>query len=917
MNYSSASYVNFTGLGSGIDTNSLVSGLMKVYSAPLTSLQNRQSALQNRLSVFSSLKGKMSDLQTAMGALGYAASGAKGSFTNSAPDVLKVTNTGNATGSFDFKVFQLAQSQKLSSQGMTGSTLGFGGTFTVNGKSVTAASTDSLSSLASKINSANAGVTANVINDSASGKNYLQMTSNTSGAKGGITLDDTSGDTLYNLGFLDKTNQTTTSEKVFDTVSSTNYSYSNQVNPSTGQVYGTKSGGTALEFASVGFSRWDAKLSDLLGLNSTQTEAAASAGTSGGTSFNLFGWNVNVSSGTSGSGSPSASASTDPDAGFSDVTNPTIEYRSSAVNGGASNDDSFSHSSGTITSAEIERNRKALRANMTSATGSDAGMAALDKNATYSLTVKDENGNSRTISYTLNDTMNDIAGRIQGASGANNVGTILAKDKDSGGNDIYRLQMNDQRDQLSSDGLGLFQAHIASHSVTNTQQLRSDAILTQGQDASYSVNGVRTSSASNTITNAIDGATVELLKADSANGAAATVGMTADGASTKTAITGFMDKFNSLQSFIKDNSTYNSSTGATGTLFGDSTTQQMQDSIQKLVFSQSSDTGTFKSLAEIGFGMSGGQMTFDSAKFDKAMSIDSASVNKLFKTTGEVTGDGLSYYGATSATQTGGPYNVNVSRVATQSMMKHHVDSTFLSQYGGSFKFSGSLFGDATVSVDKGATVQDLADKINSDSKLKSYLSASVDSNGLLNVQSKNYGSDSSFSIDASTDVAQAHSTVNESYSKGLDVAGTIGGKAATGRGQVLTSADGLAVSYAGSALGNIGTVKVTKGAGARLSDKLSSLVSDMTASFGQATKSTQVQIDNLGTQMTNLKNSLNNKEAYLKQKYNNMDQMVGKAQSQGQRLYAMIQGLSSMQSQFNYNSSSSSSGGTSSAFGV
>lgn len=907
MNYNSASYVRYSGLGSGIDTDSLVKGLMKAYSAPLSTLQNRQSTLKNRLSVFQQFKGKMSDLSGAMTGLAFAASGMKSSMTNSNSNVVKVTGTGAASGNYDFKVFQLAKAQRLGSNYFEkGVTLGQDSVISVNGKSIALSSSDNMSGIADKINKAGAGVKASVTTEGE--KERLELTSEKTGASNGITVDDLKGDALYNLGILDQKN-TTSSFGSFgmDRVKTSNYMYSTEINTATGRIYGETQGGTASELFSVGFSRWDVKLSDLLGLRSTDATNGA-----------LMSIAPAMEAGA-GTITPLEPTVVDPsiakDDGFTSVT-PSIQRWSSAQNDGALNSSSLTATSGNVTSEEIFRNRQALRKNMVEATGSDAGMDTLRADSTFTLKVKNENGTEYSISYKLSDTLNDIAGKIMGDSNnRNSVGTIIEGRQDLSGNKVYTLQLRDMRDTVTSNGGSLFAGHRERIETENNQQLNAAAILDAGQDARYSLNGVHHTSASNYVDDAISGAVVELLSAD-ANGASATVGMTVDGANVKSSITAFTEKFNALNKFVDDNSKYNGTSYSAGALLGDSTSRHIQESIQQLVFDRSNDTGTFKSLAEIGFGFKSGELTFDQAKFDKAMSIDSESVNRLFKTTGTASGEGLSYFGSTTATQSGGPYDVNVSRLATQSKMKHHVDGTFLSQYGGSFTFKGGLFGEATISVDKGATVQDVASQINNDSKLKNYFDAKVDENGLLEITSKNYGADSSFSMTTTTDAASGHDKSKDSFAAGVDVQGTIGGKSATGRGQTLTGADGLAVQYAGSLLGKVGTIKVTKGAGSKLNDRLNTLVSDMNASFGLANSATQSEIDDLGNQMTRMQESLDAKEQWLRARYDHMDKVVGRAQSQGQRLYAMIQGLQGMQSNFGSSKSSGSDNSISTSLG-
>ena len=89
-----------------------------------------------------------------------------------------------------------------------------------------------------------------------------------------------------------------------------------------------------------------------------------------------------------------------------------------------------------------------------------------------------------------------------------------------------------------------------------------------------------------------------------------------------------------------------------------------------------------------------------------------------------------------------------------------------------------------------------------------------------------------------------------------------------------------------------------------------------MNASFGLANSATQSEIDDLGNQMTRMQESLDAKEQWLRARYDHMDKVVGRAQSQGQRLYAMIQGLQGMQSNFGSSKSSGSDNSISTSLG-
>lgn len=103
-----------SGLGSGLDINSLVSQLMAVERQPLTAMARKEASFQAKLSAFGQIKGSLSALQTAANALNDAAKfsatkatvGSDAGFTAS-------TKSGAAAGSYSVQVEQLAKVQRI------------------------------------------------------------------------------------------------------------------------------------------------------------------------------------------------------------------------------------------------------------------------------------------------------------------------------------------------------------------------------------------------------------------------------------------------------------------------------------------------------------------------------------------------------------------------------------------------------------------------------------------------------------------------------------------------------------------------------------------------------------------------------------------------------------------------------------
>lgn len=221
--------ISSTGIGSGLDVESIVTQLMALESRPLTLLQQAQSSLNTKMSTIGTLQSRMAALRDASNALTSVTLWNQTVATSSNSAAVKVsTSTGAAAGNYAVQVQQLANSQTLASQAFASSTATVGeGSLTIElgswvgeptptgftakpGSSAVTiaigAGETSLESIRDKINAAGAGVTATIINDASGAR--LSMRSSETGAVNGFrvtateTVNDGSATTgLSTLGY--------------------------------------------------------------------------------------------------------------------------------------------------------------------------------------------------------------------------------------------------------------------------------------------------------------------------------------------------------------------------------------------------------------------------------------------------------------------------------------------------------------------------------------------------------------------------------------------------------------------------------------------------------------------------------------------------------------------------------------------
>lgn len=200
----SYSGVSFSGLGSGIDTQSIVSQLMQVESVPLRRLQARKQEVQARNLLYSGLRERVNTFRDAVNSLQQAAvyTAIKASSSDSAVATVSADSTA-AVGGFSLAVSKLAQGEKFVSSAFASAStaLGLTGSILVNGKKVDIAAEDTLQQISGKINRSGGQVSATVV-DGGPGQVFLSVSGSQTGAGGNVSIAPVSGTVLSGLGLF-------------------------------------------------------------------------------------------------------------------------------------------------------------------------------------------------------------------------------------------------------------------------------------------------------------------------------------------------------------------------------------------------------------------------------------------------------------------------------------------------------------------------------------------------------------------------------------------------------------------------------------------------------------------------------------------------------------------------------------------
>ncbi len=217
-------------------------------------------------------------------------------------------------------------------------------------------------------------------------------------------------------------------------------------------------------------------------------------------------------------------------------------------------------------------------------------------------------GDGDTSLAAIRDKINAAGAGVSATLVTDASGTRLSlRSRETGAENAFRVSVDSAG---AASGLGAL-AYDATNSAAPMQR------STQAVNADLSVNGIALSSASNTLSNVVDGLTLTLSKTTTA---AVDVTVDTDTNTAKTAITDFVTAFNNLASFIRTQTAYNADSKTAGALQGDQSTLALQRQLRGVLNEGSSASSTWSRLSDIGLALkSDGTLETNSTKLDNAL----------------------------------------------------------------------------------------------------------------------------------------------------------------------------------------------------------------------------------------------------------------------------------------------------------
>lgn len=393
---------------------------------------------------------------------------------------------------------------------------------------------------------------------------------------------------------------------------------------------------------------------------------------------------------------------------------------------------------------------------------------------------------------------------------------LMVSSADSGAANALRIAVDDD-DGADTDASGLSQLVFDGR----TSGVKNLTQTVAAQNAELTIDGIAISKASNTITDAIEGVTLNLAK-----GGSSTLTVSRDSADVISAVQSFVNAYNDANKVMKDLSAYDASTKQSGALQGDSSVRSIQSQLRGVLNSALTHAGGgLTTLSDIGVSFQkDGTLALDSSKLQKVIDDNTKDISTLFAAVGKPTDSLISFTGSTSSTKAGA-YSVNITRLATQATVIGDVvlGVTTTITTGVNDTLNATIDGTAvTVTLAAGGytpaqLAAEIQSKLNGASALTGAgiaVTASV-SGGKLALTSTRYGSASKIEGITGNAAGGTFGSVDYTSGTGVDVAGTIGGVTATGSGQTLTGtgeAGDLSITVTGGATGDRGTVKFAQG---------------------------------------------------------------------------------------------------------
>ncbi len=502
---------------------------------------------------------------------------------------------------------------------------------------------------------------------------------------------------------------------------------------------------------------------------------------------------------------------------------------------------------------------------------------------------------------TIDSAHNSLAG-ISAAINSANVGVTASVANDGSG---YRLVLTSNNSGAANSLKVSTTGSLSALSYDPTAGSNSMTQTVAGKDAMFTLDGMAMTSASNTVTNAIQGVSLTLTQPTTTP---LTLTVAANTALIQSAVQSFVTDYNAAQASIKSLTAYNATTKTAAILTGDSTVMSVQTQLRAILNTPLSTAGGgLNNLADVGITFNkDGTLALNTATLGSVLADPSKNIATLFASVG-VPSDPLVKFGTATAAAKGGNYALNISQMATQGTLTGSAaPATTTIASGSNDQFNINVNGiAAAITIPAGsyssttlaAQVQSQINGVAAFSAAGITVSVGYDGSGNMLITSNQYGSASTVTASAAGSNGGFANLFGAPVSAaGLDVAGTIGGASAHGIGQTLTATTGnpagLTLNITGGATGSRGTVAYAAGIGSQLASLLGNMTS-ISGMIANRTSNLQTRISNIGTKTTQENARLAAIQAQYQKQFSSLDKVMA---SMSQTSTFLTQQITSLQ---------------------
>jgi len=244
--------------------------------------------------------------------------------------------------------------------------------------------------------------------------------------------------------------------------------------------------------------------------------------------------------------------------------------------------------------------------------------------AGFDVTIDTAHGTVAGIASAINSAAGNpgiVATVVNGTDGAH----LILSSAQTGGNNTIQVAETD-------GGTALAAVTYGTGNATHYTE------ASQAKDAQFTISGIPHTSASNTVTDALNGVTLDLVGttvAGTGPGSTEQLSIASDTATITSNVQAFVDAYNALVQTIQPLGSFDQTTGTAGPMLGDPVLSGVENDIRKALHSLvNTGSSTYNSLASVGIvSKSDGTLSLDQFKLQTALSSAPTAVSALFSGT--------------------------------------------------------------------------------------------------------------------------------------------------------------------------------------------------------------------------------------------------------------------------------------------